>query len=420
MRKAFVIGVGMTKFLKPGSHSQSYIDLSREAILKAIHDSNVEYKEIDHAFVGYIFQQSCAGQRVIYEAGMTGIPVVNVNNNCATGSTAFNLAYNFVQSGISECSIAVGFDVMQKGSLPLDSSTSSPTYEYQTPIMESGKWIKEGPPAPQLFGHAGREHMEKYGSNKDHFSKISVKNYKHGSNNPYAQFQTTTTIDKVNNSTLICSPLTKLHCCPTSDGAASVIVCSEDFMKKHKLENQAIEILASVLQTDCEDTFESKSMIDRVGYQLAKRTAEKALKKANIKIEEVGAIELHDCFAANELLTYEALGLCEQGKGGDFVDRGDNTYGGKYVINPSGGLTSKGHPLGATGLAQITELTWQLRGMADKRQISNLKYALAHNLGLGSAIIVTILKKFNETKDNKKTSSHPSVIEIKKVPKPKF
>ena len=414
-QKAFIIGVGMTKFLKPGSHKFSYIDLGKEAVIKALADSNVSYDNVDSAYVGYVFQSSCAGQRVLYEVGMTGIPVVNVNNNCATGSTAFNLAYNSILAGQSKVALALGFDVMQKGPLPLDvTDPIAPTHNYAKELIETNKYNNKLPSAPQLFGHAGKEHMEKYNTTQDHLSKISVKNYKHGSNNPYAQFQNSNvTLDKVNSSPYICNPLTKFHCCPTSDGAACAILCNEEYVIENNLQNQAIEILASVLETDKKDTFSSNSRIDTVGFQTAKRACEKALKKANLKsINEIGAIELHDCFASNELLTYEALGLCEVGGAGKFIDNGDNTYGGKFVVNPSGGLTSKGHPLGATGIAQITELCWQLRNMADKRQIKNLKYALSHNLGLGSAIVITILKKYNAVYDKKKSSSHPDSINI--------
>lgn len=409
--KVFIIGVGMTKFRKPGSHSFSYIDLGKEATVKALTDANIDYKSVDQAYVGYVFQSSCAGQRVLYEVGMTGIPIVNVNNNCATGSTAFNLAYQSVKAGVSDCALALGFDVMQKGPLPLDvTDPIAPTHLYAKGLIDSGVYHMKGPSAPQLFGHAGREHMEKYGSKQDHLSKISEKNYNHGSNNPYAQFQTPLSFDKIQSGPLICSPLTKFHCCPTSDGAACVLVCNEEFVVKNKLENQAIEVLASVLETDKYDTFDKNSRIDIVGYQTAKRATAKALQLAGLKIEDIGAVELHDCFAANELITYEALGLCEQGKADDFIDKGQNTYGGKYVVNPSGGLTSKGHPLGATGLAQITEISWQLRGMADKRQIKDLKYGLTHNLGLGSAIVVTVMKKYNDIQDKNKTSSHPDII----------
>lgn len=409
--KVFVIGVGMTKFFKPGSHTLSYIDLGAEATRKALIDAEINYSLIDHGYVGYVYQSSCAGQRVLYEVGMTGIPIVNVNNNCATGSTAFNLAYDAIRGGISNCSVALGFDQMQKGALPLDvTNKNEPTHKYALPLIETNQYDFKGPSAPQLFAGAGREHMQKYNSTQDHLSKISVKNYKHGSKNPYAQFQNEVSLEKVSQSPSICSPINKLHCCPTSDGAACAILCNEQFVIEHKLENQAVEVLACKLETDKEDTFKDKSMINGVGFKTAQRAVKKALEKAQIEITDIGAIELHDCFAANELITYESLGLCEIGKAGDFIDKGDNTYGGKYVVNPSGGLTSKGHPLGATGIAQITEITWQLRNMADKRQVKNLKYGLTHNLGLGTAVVITILKKYNNIQDKNKITSDPKIL----------
>lgn len=412
--KVFVIGVGMSKFMKPGGHSMTYVDMGKQAVERALFDSGIEYKDIEAGYVGYVFLPSCAGQKILYQTGLTGIPIVNVNNNCATGSTAFYLAYKAIQSGQIDCAIAVGVDKMSKGALPLDYDETSPAYESFKPLIEKGVFNTKIPVVPQVFGSAGKEHMDKYGTTFDQISEISVKNYKHGSNNPYAQFQTPVSCENVKNSNMIYYPLTKLNCCPTSDGAASCILVSEEYLKKNSnkegILDRTVEIMASVLATDNHETFENKSMIDLIGYKLAKRAANEALSKAGITIDQVGAIELHDCFSANELLTYEALGLCKEGKGGEFIDKKDNTYGGKFVVNPSGGLTSKGHPLGATGIAQISELCWQLRGLSEKRQVPNLKYALSHNLGLGSALVVSIFKKYNNNKEVGK-SSNPDFID---------
>lgn len=400
--RAFVVGVGMTKFVKPGSHDLSYIDFGAQAVKRALFDSAVPYHAIEQAYVGYVFQSSCAGQRVLYEVGMTGIPIVNLNNNCATGSTAFNLAVNSVKSGQVDCALALGFDIMKKGPLPMEiSGTTHPVFKYAEPLILKNEFNAKIPPTPQLFGAAGKEHMQRYGTSLDHLHKISVKNYAHGLNNPYAQFRKKYTEKDVAESAMISYPLTKLQCCPTSDGAAAVIVANEAFIKKHKLEDQAVEVLASVLGSDKLETFGTGSAIDVIGGSLTKRVSGTAFKQAGITAKDVNIVELHDCFSANELCTYEALGLCGEGEAGKFIDRGDNTYGGKFVVNPSGGLTSKGHPLGATGLAQITELTWQLRGMSHKRQVKDAKYALAHNLGLGSAVVVSILKKYNSNPGSK-------------------
>lgn len=413
-RKAFVIGVGMTKFLKPGSHNFTYYDLGKQAVSRALLDSGVSYEEIESGFVGYVFQSSCAGQRVLYETGMTGIPIINVNNNCATGSSAFYLATNAVKSGSNECAIALGFDQMKKGPLPMDlSEPTHPVYPYAEPLIKQGKFNAKIPSAPQLFGAAGAEHMQKHSTQLHHLHKISVKNYKHGLNNPYAQFRINVSEADVAKSQAICFPLSKLQCCPTSDGAACAIVCSEDFVHKHNLQDQAVEILACCLGSDKADSFEADSAIGRVGFNLAKAVSAKAYKQAGISVNDLQVVELHDCFSANELITYESLGLCAEGKAKELIDKGDITYGGRFVVNPSGGLTSKGHPLGATGIAQITELTWQLRNMAQKRQVNGVKYALAHNLGLGSAVVVSILKKYNDKFSAKEhQTSDPDKLEI--------
>jgi acetyl-CoA acetyltransferase len=411
--KAYIVGVGMTKFLKPGSHDFSYIDLGKQAVVRALIDSGISYEKVEQAFVGYIFESSCAGQRVLYEVGMTGIPIVNLNNNCATGSTAFNLGVNSIKSGQADCVLALGFDKMKKGPLSMEvASDTHPVFKYAEPLVMAGKFNPQVPSAPQMFGAAGKEHMDKYGSKSEHLSKISVKNYQHGFNNPYAQFRKKYSVQDVEKAPMISFPLTKLMCCPTSDGAACAIIVSEAFVKANKLEDQAVEVLSSVLGSDMKNTFDSNSAISLIGGNLAQRTSEKAYKEAGITSNDLNVVELHDCFSANELVTYESLGLCKEGTAGEFVDKGDNTYGGKYVVNPSGGLTSKGHPLGATGIAQIAELTWQLRGMSEKRQVKNAEYALAHNLGLGSAVVITILKKFNKNFDRKEhQTSDPEKLE---------
>jgi sterol carrier protein 2 len=248
------------------------------------------------------------------------------------------------------------------------------------------------PPAPQLFGNAGMEHMKRYGSKPEHFAKIAYKNHKHSVNNPYSQFQDEYTLDQIKKSPVVHEVLTKLQCCPTSDGSACCIVANEDFVRRHKLEAQAVEIIGMEMCTDFPSTFTNKSSITLVGYDMAKTAAKRLFEKTPYKPTDVDVVELHDCFSANELITYEALGLCPEGKAHEMIDRNDNTYGGKYVINPSGGLISKGHPLGATGLAQCSELCWQLRGEADKRQVKGAKLALQHNVGLGGAVVVGLYK----------------------------
>ena len=394
MNRTFVIGVGMTKFEKPGTKEGDYPDWAKEAGEKAISDAGITYEDIDQAYAAYCYGDSTAGQRAVYELGLTGIPVVNVNNNCSTGSSALYLARQSVKGGLSECALALGFEKMEKGSLGakfLD--RTNPMDKHVMALIELRPW-EEAPPAPQMFGAAGREHMEKYGSKAGHFAWIGWKNHKHSVNNPYAQFQTEYTLDEIKEAKEIYSPLTKLQCSPTSDGSAATIVASERFVDEHDLWDQAIEILGQSMITDMASTFESKSSINVVGADMSRKAGEQALEEAGKDISEVDVIELHDCFSANELLTYEALGLAAEGEGHHLVEKEATTYGGAGpVVNPSGGLISKGHPLGATGLAQASELTWQLRGTADDRQVDDAKYALQHNIGLGGAAVVTVYGK---------------------------
>jgi acetyl-CoA acetyltransferase len=390
-QKVFVIGVGITKFEKPFSRDWDYPDMAREAGQMALRDAGVTFDSIEQACVGYVFGDSTRGQHAIYELGLTGIPIYNVNNNCSTGATALHMAKQFVEGGISHCVMALGFEKMQKGSLPVKDCSTNPLTRHVT-LMNELRGESDAPGAAQMFGNAGREHMEKHGTKPSSFARIGAKNHRHSVNNPYAQFQTEFSMEEVCGSPVIYDPLTKLQCCPTSDGAAAAVVASEDFVKQHGLEAQAVEIAGMGMATDLPSTFDERSCIKLVGFDMARKAATKAYEQSGMGPEDVDVIELHDCFSVNELLTYESLGLCEEGKGGDLIDSGATTYGGRWVVNPSGGLISKGHPLGATGLAQCAELVWQLRGQAGKRQVADAKVALQENLGLGGAAVVSIYR----------------------------
>jgi len=393
-RKAFVVGVGMTKFEKPGSRDWDYPDMAREAGQKALADAGLEINDVEQAAVGYCAGDSTCGQRAFYELGHPGIPLYNVNNNCSTGSTALFMAKQFVEGGLADCTMALGFEKMEKGSLGIKYTDRTVPLDkhFQLMIQERG-FEKTAPGAPQMFGNAGIEHMEKYGTTAEQFAKIGWKNHKHSVNNPYSQFQDEYSLEDILNARQVFGPLTKLQCCPTSDGSGAALVASEDFVRKHGLEGQAVEILGQAMTTDFASSFDEKSMIKMVGFDMTKAAARKVYEQSGLGPEDVDVVELHDCFSTNELLTYEALGLCPEGKGGEFVDSGAQTYGGQVVVNPSGGLISKGHPLGATGLAQCAELCWQLRGEADKRQVDGAKIALQHNLGLGGAAVVSMFRK---------------------------
>lgn len=393
--KAYVIGVGMTKFEKPGRRDDfDYPDMAREAGQRALEDAGVTYDAVEHASVGYVYGDSCCGQRAVYEIGITGIPVYNVNNNCSTGSTALMQATQLVKGGMADCALALGFEKMERGSLSTKyDDRTLPLQKHAEAMIEAGGFAP-APMAAQFFGNAGKEHMEKYGSQQHHFTKIAAKNKRHSTNNPYSQFQIEMSEEQIDGDKKVFEMLTRQHCCPTSDGAGAAIIASEDFVKKHGLEHKAVEIVSQHMVTDLPGTFDEDklSLMTIAGYDCSKTCAKKIYDEAGITADQVDVVELHDCFSANELITYEAIGLCPEGGAGEFIDNGDNTYGGKVVVNPSGGLISKGHPLGATGLAQCTELTWQLLGMAGKRQVDGATYALQHNIGLGSAVVMTLYK----------------------------
>lgn len=411
--KVYVVGVGMTKFEKPGKRENvDYPDLAKEAITKALEDAHIPYTCIKAACVGYVYGDSTCGQRAIYQVGLTGCPIYNVNNNCSTGSTALIMGKQIIESGSADCVLAVGFEKMERGSLMSKFLDRTNPMDKHVEVMSEIAGINESPITAQMFGNAGIEHMKKYGTKPEHFAKIAYKNHLHSTNNPYSQFQEKYTLEQIMKSPKVFGPLTKLQCCPTSDGSAAVILATEDFVHKHKLESQAVEIVAMEMSTDTPSTFTEKSAIKLIGYDMTKNATEKLFTQTPYKPSDVNVIELHDCFSTNELITYEALGLCPPGQGGKLVDAGDNTYGGKYVINPSGGLISKGHPLGATGLAQCTELCWQLRGLAGKRQVPNAKLALQHNIGLGGAVVVALYRMGfpnSQKSANKKTVAGTAV-----------
>ncbi|WP_316574576.1 MULTISPECIES: lipid-transfer protein [Nocardia] len=387
-QKVFVVGVGMTKFEKPGELEWDYPDMAREAGTKALADAGIDYHQVEQAYVGYVYGESTSGQRAVYELGLTGIPVVNVNNNCSTGSTALYLAAQAIRGGLAECTLALGFEKMQKGSLGSTfDDREQPMMRHLLALAELQEFAM--PPAPYMFGAAGKEHMQRYGTTAEQFAKIGVKNHKHSVNNPYAQFQKEYSLEEVLAAKPIYGPLTKLQCSPTSDGSGAVILASEDFVDRHGLADRAVEMVGQAMVTDLQSTFTDPTAINLVGADMSRTAALKVYEQAGIGPADIDVIELHDCFSTNELLTYEALGLCAPGEGGRLVDDDATTYGGTWVVNPSGGLISKGHPLGATGLAQCSELTWQLRGTADARQVDGARIALQHNIGLGGAVVVT-------------------------------
>ena len=348
--RTFVIGVGMTKFEKPGTKEGDYPDWAKEAGEKALADAGIPYDDVEQAYAGYCYGDSTYGQRALYQLGLTGIPVVNVNNNCSTGSSALFLARQAVKGGLVDCALALGFEKMEPGSLGVKYTDRTNALDKHATRMFEIRDPEASPPAPQMFGNAGRDHMEKYGSNPDHYAWIGWKNHKHSVNNPYAQFQDEYSLEDIKDAKMIHDPLTKLQCSPTSDGSACAIVASERYVDEHGLWDQAIEIAGQSMVTDLTSTFaEDADCMTIVGSDMSKTAADQAYAEAGIAAEEVDVCELHDCFSANELITYEALGFAAEGEGHKLVEEEATTYGGKVVVNPSGGLISKGHPLGATG-----------------------------------------------------------------------
>ena len=387
-------GVGMTKFEKPESRDWQYWDMVREAGLAALADAGVAYGDVQQVPVGYCFQPSTAGQRAAYELGLTGVPVYNVNNNCATGSTALMLARQLVEGGSADCVLALGFEKMKKGALGGgadggDFSTSPVARHYG--IMAARHGFEMTPPTAQIFGDAAREHMDRYGTTEAQLAAVAAKNHRHSAHNPYAQFRDVYEVSDVLTARTVHRPLTKLQCSPTSDGAAAAVVVSERFAERRGLTG-LVEIVAQAMTTDTEESFVSGSCIDVVGQPMSREAARQVYERSGLGIEDVDVVELHDCFSINELLTYEALGMCGEGESGKLVESGATTYGGRWVVNPSGGLISKGHPLGATGIAQVAELVWQLTGAAGERQVTGARVGLAHNIGLGGAAVVTLVR----------------------------
>jgi acetyl-CoA acyltransferase len=396
--RVFVVGVGMTKFEKPGRREGwDYPQMAKESGTNALADAGLAFEQVQAAYVGYVYGDSTCGQRAVYELGMTGIAVVNVNNNCSTGSTALFLAAQAIRFGQHDVALALGFEKMQPGSLSTGfDDREQPLMKHLLALAELHEFAM--PAAPYMFGAAGREHMDKYGTTAEQFAKVGYKNHKHSVNNPYAQFQTEYSLQDILDAPTIYAPLTKLQCSPTSDGSGAAILVSERYAAEHDLLENAVEIVGQSMVTDMTNTFDGTAA-GLVGAHMSAKAAQNVYDQAGFGPDDVDVIELHDCFSANELLTYEALQLCGEGEAGKLIDNGDTTYGGKWVVNPSGGLISKGHPLGATGLAQCAELTWQLRGTADARQVASAAttngIALQHNIGLGGAVVVTAYRPAN-------------------------
>jgi acetyl-CoA acetyltransferase len=389
--KTRIAGVGMVKFTKPG-RSPAYDAMAVDAARQALADAGVDYGEVQQAYVGFVIGDTTSGQQALYQLGITGIPIVNVNNACATGSTALFLARQAVASGIVDVALAVGFEQMLAG--PLASPfTDRPGVNgaLNALVADVQGWDAKAPVAAQYFGGAGIEYQRKTGIRNESFAKVSVKSRNHAARNPLAVFRDPTTVEEVLASPHIFGVLTRLQCCPPTCGAAAALVVSAGYARRRGL-TRTVEIAGQSLTTDAAKSFGSRSMIQGVGFDMSRRAAAAAYAQAGVGPEDLDVVELHDCFTVNEVLSYESLGLCGEGEAEKFIEDGDNTYGGKVVVNPSGGLLSKGHPLGATGLAQTAEIVWHLRNDAGDRQVPGAKLGLQHNVGLGGACVVSVFK----------------------------
>ncbi|MFC4784004.1 lipid-transfer protein [Nocardioides sp. MAHUQ-72] len=393
-RRVLVAGVGMVPFTKP-SAGLTYDSQGAEAARSALTDAGVQYADVQQVYAGYVYGDSTAGQRVVYQLGKSRVPVLNVNNNCASGSSALWLARQAVASGAVDCALAVGFEQMPPGALSAKwTDRPAPLSDFKATLEDIYPVDAELPMTPQYFAAAGAEYVERYGVGPEMFATVSVKSRKHAANNPFAVFRDAVSAEQVLSSPTVAGLLTRLQCCPPTCGAAAAVVCSDDFARAHGLRPQ-VAIAAQTLQSDADDVFDSRSAMTLVGQDVTRRAAAEIYAAAGVEPADVDVVELHDCFTVNEVLSYEALGLCDEGGAEKFIADGQNTYGGQVVTNPSGGLLSKGHPLGATGLAQTAEITWQLRGEAGDRQVPGARVGLQHNLGLGTAGVVTLLERLS-------------------------
>jgi len=386
--KVIVAGVDMVKFVKPGSQ-EPYRVMAAKAISGAINDSGIDPRLIEQAYAAYIYGDTTCGQNALYDVFQTGIPVINVNNACASGSTALFLARQAVMAGIVECALAFGFEEMQRGALDaIYQDREFSIDRFSRVLDELGYPV--APVAIRCFGAAGDYYLKKYDATSEIFARVSVKTRSHAVNNPYSLFDDTLTEDEVLNSAEIYGGyLTRLMSCPPSCGAGAALVCSESFARRHSIRH-GVEIIGQAMTTDTPETWTDP--IKLIGADMTHRAAQAVYEETGLGPESAQVVELHDCFTPNEVITYEALGLCGEGEASGFIADGDNTYGGRYVVNPSGGLMSKGHPIGATGLAQCFELCKQLRGKAGSRQVEGAQIGLQHNLGLGGAAVVTMYR----------------------------
>lgn len=379
MTDAYIVGVDMIKFGR--FPDKTVPQIGAEAALLALDDCGLTIHDMQALYSGNLGQASgMVGQRILQEIGQTGIPVVNVANACATGATAFREAWASVKAGLYDCVLAVGVEQMGKGLL---GSAGGSTGISKEGLLGSGTM-------PAVFAEAGMEHSRKYGTTFEQFAKVSVKNHHHSTLNPKAMYQIETPLEQVMNAEMISYPNTKLMCSVNVDGSAAAVICSEAKAKELGLMNRAVKVRASVLASD---PWQERDLVMPDVNSCTRRAAKDAYEMAGLGAEDIDLVELHDCFATAEILHYENLGLCGDGEAGRMVDEGEVALGGRVPVNVSGGLLSKGHPLGATGIANIYEISTHLRGEAGGRQVEGARIGMTHVIGLGSACAIHILEK---------------------------
>jgi len=380
MSDVYVVGIDMIKFMKAGT-GPSVEALGAQAALMALDDCGLKIQDMEALYCGNLGQAGgMVGQRVLQQIGQTGIPVVNCANACATGATAFREGWMAIKAGVYDVVLAVGVEVMGKGLLGGGGGGSGIPKEG---LLGSGTM-------PAVFAEAGMEHTKKYGTTFEQFAKVSVKNHHHSTMNPKAMYQIETPLEMVMNAEMIAYPNTKLMCSVNVDGAAAAVIASEKAAKQLGLMKRAVRVRASALTSD---PWQERDLIMPDVNTCTRLAAKKAYEMAGIGPEDINLVELHDCFATAEILHYENLGLCKDGEAGKMIDTGAVALGGKVPVNVSGGLLSKGHPLGATGIANIYEVCTHLRGEAGKRQVPNARFGMTHVIGLGSACAIHVLEK---------------------------
>jgi acetyl-CoA acyltransferase len=380
MSDVYVVGIDMTKFQKAGT-GPSVDLLGAQAALMALDDCSLKIQQMEALYCGNLGQANAmVGQRVLQQIGQTGIPVVNCANACATGATAFREAWMAIKAGVYDLVLAVGVEKMGGGLL---GGAGGGTGIPKEGLLGSGTM-------PAVFAEAGMEHTRKYGTSFEQFAKVSVKNHHHSTMNPKSMYQIETPLEMVMNAEMIAYPNTKLMCSVNVDGAAAAVLASEKKARELGLMGRAVRVKASVMTSD---PWQERDLVMPDVNTCTRLAAKKAYETAGVSARDINLVELHDCFATAEILHYENLGLCGEGEAGKMIDTGETALGGRVPVNVSGGLLSKGHPLGATGIANIYEVSTHLRGEAGKRQVKNARLGMTHVIGLGSACGIHILEK---------------------------